>query len=51
MYCMLLTSSNEDVEDKRIQELNRGGLTVPSKNIINIGKHVFASVSHLISEE
>jgi hypothetical protein len=49
--CRSLTSRHEEFDDTYIDDLNRGGLTVPSKKIIDIGKHVFGVMSKLISEE
>lgn len=39
---MFATEDDDDVEDPFFTEINRrGGLTVPSENIISIGRHAF----------
>ena len=49
--CRIIIVSNEIPDSNYFNELNRGGLTVPSKTVMMVAKHVLCITNVLISEE
>lgn len=41
----------ENCNDKYFQEINRGGLTIPSDYVVSIGEHVFRIMQTFVSEK
>ena len=49
--CVSKVVSHEHTDDKLFNNLNRGGLTVPTKEILHLAKHVLGIATALISND